>query len=492
MRTIIRLLLISNCSLLIIHSQWQPDVRLTYNPAPSQYPSVSVFGQFVHVVWEEFRDGNWETYYKLSTDNGVNWGADTRLTNDTADSRSPDISVSGSNVHVVWDDRRDGNNEIYYKLSTDNGINWSTDNRLTNDPAFSRAPSVSVSGVVVHVVWQEYRNGNRDIYYKRSTVGGIYWEADKRLTYDSLHSYAPDISVSSQTVHIVWYDDRDGYNKIYYKRSTDEGINWGADTRLSDNVPFNAYAPAVSVFGQIVHVVWHDYRDGNPEIYYKRSTDAGLSWGTDTRLTNFPGWSYEPSIIVSGPIVHVVWQDERDGNFFEIYYKRSTNGGLSWDTDIRLTNNPNASLKPSISVSGSIVHVVWMDSPEGMTFYEIYYKRDPTGNLLSIKNIYSGIPKEFGLFQNYPNPFNPSTKILFSIPLSGGVSEGDGLPAAGRGVLLIIYDVLGREIQKLVNEQLSPGTYEVEFDGSNYSSGIYYYKIDAGDYAETKKMVLIK
>jgi len=59
-------------------------------------------------------------------------------------------------------------------------------------------------------------------------------------------------------------------------------------------------------------------------------------------------------------------------------------------------------------------------------------------------------------------------------------------------VNLIIYDILGREIQTLVNEQLSPGTYEVEFDGTNYPSGVYYYRLYVGDYSETKKMVLLR
>jgi hypothetical protein len=88
-------------------------------------------------------------------------------------------------------------------------------------------------------------------------------------------------------------------------------------------------------------------------------------------------------------------------------------------------------------------------------------------------------PKEFKLHQNYPNPFNPKTIIGFQLPINNYVT-------------LKIYDVLGREVATLVNETLKPGTYETEFDGSNYPSGVYYYRITAGDFTETKKMVLIK
>ena len=70
----------------------------------------------------------------------------------------------------------------------------------------------------------------------------------------------------------------------------------------------------------------------NGEIYYKRSTDAGTSWGADTRLTNAPYFSESPSIAISGSVLHVVWYDERNNwGDYNIYYKRSTDGGLTWD-----------------------------------------------------------------------------------------------------------------------------------------------------------------
>ncbi|MGA2669054.1 MAG: T9SS type A sorting domain-containing protein [Ignavibacteria bacterium] len=103
---------------------------------------------------------------------------------------------------------------------------------------------------------------------------------------------------------------------------------------------------------------------------------------------------------------------------------------------------------------------------------------------IGIKPISSVIPKSFFLSQNYPNPFNPTTKIKFDIPPLKGVR--------GMGVRLIISDLLGREVTTLINEQLNPGTYEVEWDGTNYPSGVYFYRLVMDGYSETKKMVLIK
>lgn len=114
------------------------------------------------------------------------------------------------------------------------------------------------------------------------------------------------------------------------------------------------------------------------------------------------------------------------------------------------------------------------------TRFDIYFNR-----ILSVSNESSTIPKSYKLEQNYPNPFNPTTIIRFSIPPYKG-GRGDG------STKLVIYDVLGKEVSVLVNEELSPGAYKVTWDASNFPSGIYFYQLIAGDYIESKKMVLIK
>ncbi|HEY3249708.1 MAG TPA: SBBP repeat-containing protein [Ignavibacteria bacterium] len=93
----------------------------------------------------------------------------------------------------------------------------------------------------------------------------------------------------------------------------------------------------------------------------------------------------------------------------------------------------------------------------------------------------SVIPNSFNLYQNYPNPFNPSTKIKFDIPAN----------SSGK-VSLRVYDLIGREVSTLLDQDIQPGTHEVEFDGSNFSSGIYFYKLVSDNYVETRKMILTK
>lgn len=103
----------------------------------------------------------------------------------------------------------------------------------------------------------------------------------------------------------------------------------------------------------------------------------------------------------------------------------------------------------------------------------------------------SSLTTSFMLFQNYPNPFNPLTTINFDIP---PMHNKPPAHPGGKGVLtkFVIYDILGREVEVLVNDFLTPGEYAVTWDASNYASGMYFYKLITDEFTETKKMVLLK
>ena len=104
--------------------------------------------------------------------------------------------------------------------------------------------------------------------------------------------------------------------------------------------------------------------------------------------------------------------------------------------------------------------------------------------LVGIQKISENIPTHFSLSQNYPNPFNPTTNIKFDVT--------SNVKSETSNVKLIIFDILGREVSTLVNDKLQPGSYEIEWNGSNFASGVYFYKLTAGDFTETKKMLLVK
>ncbi|MGE5435610.1 MAG: T9SS type A sorting domain-containing protein [Syntrophothermus sp.] len=133
-----------------------------------------------------------------------------------------------------------------------------------------------------------------------------------------------------------------------------------------------------------------------------------------------------------------------------------------------------------------ILDEVQVNRERGLIFilYSYFYMSvyDLNGNPIVPTNIKENIisnKKEYALFQNYPNPFNPSTKIVFNVPQAGNVK-------------LAVYNLLGQEVSTLVNEFRTAGTYEINFDASNLTSGSYFYKIEAGQYSSIKKMMLTK
>jgi len=118
-----------------------------------------------------------------------------------------------------------------------------------------------------------------------------------------------------------------------------------------------------------------------------------------------------------------------------------------------------------------------------------------TGGVTGIQNISSEIPSKYSLSQNYPNPFNPITKIKFDVASNlsfPNVPIGRRLDWARNPVTIKVYDVMGREIQTLVNEKLQAGSYETTFDGSGLTSGVYFYRLMTDNFTETKRMLMLK
>jgi hypothetical protein len=296
----------------------------------------------------------WEPDTRLTDDGGISW---TSYTSARCLAAGP-----GGGLYAVWFDDRDGNYEIYTKRSTDHGTTWEADTRLTDDAADQYHPAVAVADTIVHVVWWDERNGlNSEIYYRRSTDAGATWLEDARLTDNSAKSHFPSIAAAGDTVHVVWWDERTGWD-IYYKRSTDAGATWSDDIPLTATPGLSMW-PSVAVSQGSVHVVWFDDRDGNQEIYYKRSTDGGATWEADTRLTTADFYSEYPVVAAAGPFVHAAWSDNRDGNY-EAYYKRSTDGGATWEADVRLSSADRSSTAMSLAVLGARVHLFWADNRE--------------------------------------------------------------------------------------------------------------------------------
>jgi hypothetical protein len=347
---------------------WGDVIQLSFSPytIKSELPTIAVSGSNIHIAWSTYV-GNWanDIFYRRSTDAGETWQDTVRLTYSPDSMRfissSATIGVKGNNVYVVYTRHSapllDGGNAemICYRRSTNNGVAWGPEVHLTNGIDAANSPSVAVShfmptpdfgpiqenpepsiekqnvfnpGYKAHIVWSDGRDGSyNEIYYQCvSSWTGDVWSC-KRLTFTDCASWQPAVAVSGSKVHVVWEEHTHTVgNKIFYKRSTNGGRTWGPDISLIDMGEYsNALNPSIAVSGSNVHVVWENFQNGC-WLYYKRSTNHGSSWEPETCLT-IDGyyWSRFASVAVSGPRVHMVWTDYRDGNC-EIYYKCNPTG----------------------------------------------------------------------------------------------------------------------------------------------------------------------
>jgi hypothetical protein len=129
-------------------------------------------------------------------------------------------------------------------------------------------------------------------------------------------------------------------------------------------------------------------------------------------------------------------------------------------------------------------------SGSALTFFSQSYQ-SACYNISEVEG-YKEYPKEFTLEQNFPNPFNPGTKISYSIPTSPSPPLLTKERVGVRFVTLKVYDILGKEVAVLVNEEQPAGVYEVNWNAANLPSGVYFYKLQAGSFVETMKMILLK
>ena len=235
------------------------------------------------------------------------------------------------------------------------------------------------------------------------------------------------------------------------------------------------------------------------------STNNGTSWTEmNAGLTNTNVWS----LAVSGTSL---FAGNEDGVFL------STNNGTNWavvnsdnvtslavsDTmvfagtfggGVFLSTNNGTSWT---SVNTGLTHTfVWRLVVSGTNLFAGTYGngvwRRPLSEMVTSVSLFSDeIPTEFALDQNFPNPFNPKTAISFHLPATNGGDGQAGLSAVSF-VQLTIYDILGREVATLVNEKLAPGAYTRQWDASGLTSGVYFYRLMAGSFTETKRMLLVR
>lgn len=418
------------------------------------------------------------------------------------------LTIPSINTSIKFSDDNSGysvgNNGLILK-STNNGTNWSKISQTHPDSYVNRIQFCDINigfAVTYSQILKTTDSGNSwqsifdsNVLYDEAVINedtifvcgtnGIF------RTINGGSNWINQINPGYSLKAISFLNSKIGYcsgtnNDGILMKTTNGGLNW-----ITFTVDFSAWGGGnIVIINQNVIFI-------NSWSRTLKSTNGGLNWFN----VSHPGFGIHNLFFIDINTGFAVGYD------FSIY--KTTNSGIYWTNKY---NNPNSAYVNSIHFLNSMTGFAGGDRGillktinAGENWYEVY---SPSSNdvntvlmqdtdiiniggsqfiyktiegVIPIKVLNNNIvlPRLFSLSQNYPNPFNPQTKIKFAVPKASFTK-------------LVIYDLLGREVTTLLNEELKPGTYEADWDGSNFSSGVYFYKLVAGDFVETNKMVLMK
>ncbi|UCC78579.1 MAG: exo-alpha-sialidase [Candidatus Zixiibacteriota bacterium] len=485
----------------------------------------------LYCVWRQGQTlQSYELYFGRSTDNGVTWSSETIDVMISADDGQNVASVgdkpfgmatdSQGNIFIVWaEDLHEipEVQEIMLLKSTDQGQTWihsnsdfniSFDGAPDND-AFD--PDIAVdNNDDIYVVWhQRPVSDTSEIHISISTDAGDTWSgtgADRYISYRSGHIASnPHIAVApNNDIYVVWDektdpDDITSY-KILYGKSTDAGATFNSET--ADQPTSTAIRSSGDAYMVIdpsgnIHVTWQATRaTASPflyEIFYTGSTDGGATWSglAGPQLVDFgaddgsSAWNQALAVNSNGDLI-AVW-NETPINFddAEAWAGYSTDGGLTWsgNNEPELISFPDGhgAYNPDIAVgAGDTLFVVWNEGVASSGYYDIHLSIGDTlaGGTTDIREQVV-LPGQVALHQNHPNPFNATTAIEFTL-------------SEPQSVTLTVYDLLGKVVCLLLEEERPAGIHRITFDAADLPSGIYFYRLKGEDRAENRRMLLLK
>jgi hypothetical protein len=313
---------------------WSPERRLTYWSLRDGPPSVAQMSDGrVWVLWPSQRGSTgydiWYRVYSFTT----GWTNDAKLITDVGNDMSPFIlQLQNQTIYVFWASNRNGNDDLFYRTSNNNGTSWSVNPvQLTTDPKADTNPYVmQAANGSIWLVWQRPNSaGWQEIFYK--TYNGSSWSEERQLTNDAVHDWTPSIAqMRDGRIWVFWARRIDGYYNEEIVYSIYNGSSWlSAPERLTTSTNYDQDPAVAQARDGAMWVVWGSQEDRDPpppgDLYYRLSYDNGANWDPPLLLASNSSNDKWPSIAqVSDKKMWVVWTSDPDPYGGEdIFYKMS-------------------------------------------------------------------------------------------------------------------------------------------------------------------------
>ncbi|MHB1686471.1 MAG: YCF48-related protein [Ignavibacteriaceae bacterium] len=441
------LLLYLNLFSPLIYPQW---IRQT-NGLPANWSNISAIdacNNYTAVI------GAYNPYILKTEDSGSNWVSTTYPAFVTL---YGNVSIYEAIVDITMIDK------LHFWICTDagrilatsdGGTTWSIQFYDTTKTQFMNY--IKMFDLNNGIAMGDAFNTSNPALFLKTTDGGTNWISVNDSAFIGAGSGATWMRLDFVNINTGYFRET-GITPQKLFKTTNGGKNW-----LSTNFPYEGGELVKFYDENLGLVVNMDYQNPNISWQMCRTTDGGNTW--DTFNMGSKDWPNDIEFIPGNP--SKVWYVDLGS----LYYSQDT--GRTW-TEQKIYNG---------KLWGR--DLVFTDSTHGWLLCDsgrVFYTNNNGGNITGIKRNPVTIHAEFMLVQNYPNPFNPTTNIQYAI-------------GSSQFVTLKIFDLLGREIATLVNEEQSEGKHEVEFNADKYrlTSGVYFYTLTANNFSGTKKMFLIK
>jgi len=438
-------------------------------------------------------------------------------------------------IHVVFSYamglQQNDSSEIFYVYSTDNGITWSEMMNVSRtDSQTSYEPTLAVDGQNnLHCVWKqcELNTLTFDLYY--SMYDGISWSPSMNITHqyclNNVSHYPSLVVDSNDQLHLV-YEAPINFFDIFYMCYN--GMSWSEPLDIS-NVPWDAGFPCVAIdSSDNLHVVWRE-RIPNEPIMYTRYD--GIAWTTPEEIASIPGKraGYPCIVVNSQDYPRIIWCGGTQSDSLNIYY--TAFDGASWSSPLNLSNSAEESSYNSLAVdSVDNLYIVWAEKTAA-TNYETYYRTYNGTTWSEITNITQDTAVSFCpklgnpvrgskvdlIWNNFDDPLPAEEIVYLGLSLTGitekqsmGVKQKEPMLMVApnpfsrftniilseipniENTELVIFDVSGRFVERIHWRTIQAGDQQIIWQTKNLPAGIYFIRLEGGDYSIIRKIIKLK